>query len=83
MLVKISSDDPIFEQAITLLKLKYRTGANSKAAKKALYDFYKMEIENEILRGHNDSMIDEIDRLRELLNLYKNFKTSAKWNYFK
>lgn len=32
MLIKISSDDPTLEQAINLLK--YRTSANSKAAKK-------------------------------------------------
>ena len=83
MQVKISTDDPVFEQAITLLKLKYRTGANSKAIKKAIYDYYRMEIENEILRGHNDSMTAEIDRLRELLNLYKNFQTGKRWNCFK
>lgn len=54
-----------------------------KAFKKALYDYYKMEVGNEILPGHNDSMTAEIDRLRELLNLYKNFQTGKQWNYFK
>ena len=72
MLIKIFSDDPKFEQRIDLLRLKYRTGANSKAAKKALNDFYEQEIECEILRGQNESMSDEIDRLRELLNHTRN-----------
>ena len=67
MLIKIYSDDPQFHQRIDLLRLKYRTGANSKAVKKAINEFYEIEIECEILRGQNESMSDEIDRLRELL----------------
>jgi len=69
MLIKISNDDPLFEQAIQLLKLKYRTTAASKAAKRAIYEFYEIEQENEILKAHVESMSYEIDRLRELLEL--------------
>ena len=68
MLIKIFSDDPLFQQRIDLLRLKYRTGANSKAVKKVVNEFYEIEIECEILRGQNESMSNEIDRLRELLN---------------
>jgi predicted nucleic acid-binding Zn-ribbon protein len=68
MLIKIFSDEPEFQERINLLRLKYRTGANSKAAKAALNEFYELEIECEILRGQNESMSDEIERLRELLS---------------
>ena len=69
MLIKISNDDPLFEQAIQLLKLKYRTTAASKAAKRAIYEFYEIEQENEILQAQLESMTAEIDRLRELLEI--------------
>jgi predicted nucleic acid-binding Zn-ribbon protein len=68
MLIKIFSDEPEFKERINLLRLKYRTGANSKAAKAALNEFYELEIECEILRGQNESMSDEIESLRELLS---------------
>jgi len=68
MLIKILSDEPEFQERINLLKLKYRTGAYSKAAKAALNEFYELEIECEILRGQNESMSEEIERLRELLS---------------
>lgn len=68
MLIKILSDEPEFQERINLLRLKYKTGANSKAAKAALNEFYELEIECEILRGQNESMSDEIERLRELLS---------------
>lgn len=68
MLIKILSDEPEFQQRINLLRLKYKTGANSKAAKAAINEFYELEIECEILRGQNESMSEEIERLRELLS---------------
>lgn len=68
MLIKILSEDLEFQERINLLRLKYRTGANSKAVKAAINDFYELEIECEILRGQNESMSDEIERLRELLS---------------
>lgn len=83
MLVKFSTDDPIFEQLIELLKLKYRTRATSKAAKRALYDFHQMELENEILRSHNESMSEEIDRLRTLMEVYRGHNTGTKWRYLR
>ena len=67
MLIKIFSDESEFQERINLLRLKHKTGANSKAAKSALNEFYELEIECEILRGQNESMLDEIERLRELL----------------
>ena len=68
MLIKILSDEPEFQERINLLRLKYKTGANSKAAEAALNEFYELEIECEILRGQNESMSGEIERLRELLS---------------
>lgn len=35
MLIKILSDEPEFQERINLLRLKYKTGANSKAPKAA------------------------------------------------
>jgi hypothetical protein len=83
MLIKFNSEDPNFEQAIKLLKLKYRTGATSKAVKRAVYDFYEMEIETEMLRIHNDLMSQEIERLRQLMDLYRSTKNGTKWRYLK
>ncbi|NQZ27811.1 MAG: hypothetical protein HRT55_16000 [Colwellia sp.] len=54
MLIKILSDEPEFQERINLLRLKYKTGENSKAAKAALNEFYELEIECEILRGQNE-----------------------------
>jgi hypothetical protein len=83
MLIKFNSEDPNFEQAIKLLKLKYKTGATSKAVKRAVYDFYEMEIETEMLRIHNDLMSQEIERLRQLMDLYRSTKNGTKWRYLK
>ena len=71
MLIKIKTDAPHFETIMECLKLKFRSTANSKTAKKALEVFFEIEQENEILRAQNSSMSDEIDRLRELLDTYK------------
>lgn len=75
MLIKITSDDPLFEQAVQLLKLKYRTGAASKAAKRAIYEIYEIERENEILSASVESLEDEVYRLRSLLDLQRSTKT--------
>jgi len=75
MLIKITSTDPIFEQAIQLLKLKYRTRAASKAVRRAIYEFYEIERENEILSISVESLESEIYRLRELLNIQRSTKT--------
>ena len=56
MLIKITSENPQFEQDIALLKLKYRTGAASKAARLAIQDFSSMEIEREVFKFHYLSM---------------------------
>ncbi|NQZ83751.1 MAG: hypothetical protein HRT52_22365 [Colwellia sp.] len=74
MLIKIASENPQFEQDIALLKLKYRTGAASKAARLAIQDFSTMEIEREVLKGQNLSMADEIDRLRDLLSVVSDYR---------
>ena len=73
MLVKFTSDDPLFEQIIQLLK--YRTGATSKAAKRAIYEFHEIERENEILAAAVDSLESEVFRLRQLLDIQRNTKT--------
>jgi hypothetical protein len=83
MLIKFVNDDPNFEQAVQLLKLKYKTGANSKAVKRAIYEFYELEIESEMLRIHNEIMRQEIEGLRELMELYKSTKNGTKWRYIR
>lgn len=83
MHIKIMTEDPVFEQSVRILKLTYRTGAASKAIKRAVYDCAKREIEIEILRGQNESMENEIERLRQLLDLYKDTNLSTKWRYLK
>lgn len=81
MLVKFTSEDPAFNQALQILKLKYQTTATSKAVKRSVYDSAKMQIENEMLLAHNESMQSEIDRLRELLEVYRSTKLDTKWRY--
>tara|TARA_R110001583_G_C5611511_1_gene405370 strand:- start:61 stop:315 length:255 start_codon:yes stop_codon:yes gene_type:complete len=67
MLIKISCNEEYFEQIIKILKLKWKTGAASKAAKATLIDYEYIERECEILRAQNESMSNEIERLRHLL----------------
>ena len=67
MLLKISTDDPYFETIIDSLKVKFKTGAASKAGKAAIETFFEVEQENQILNAHVESMQSEIDRLRDLL----------------
>ncbi len=83
MIVRITTDDPSFEESVKLLKLKYQTGAASKAVKRSVYDAAKREIEIEMLLAHNESMQAEIDRLRDLLETYRDTKLSTKWRYLK
>ncbi len=83
MHIKIISDDPVFEQAIQLLKLKYHTGAASKAAKRAIYEFYEIERENEILSAAVESLESEVVRLRQLLDIQRSTKTRTMMRYFK
>ena len=81
MLVKFTSEDPVFEQAIQILKIRYRTTATSKAVKRSVYDSAKMNVEIEMLRAHNESMESEIDRLRSLLETFRTTKLDTKWRY--
>lgn len=83
MHIRFSIDDPIFNQALNILKLKYRTTAAAKAVRRSVYDFAKMEVEIEMLRAHNESMESEINRLRELLEVHRDTKLSTKWRYLR
>ena len=83
MLVKFTTEDPAFEQALNILKLKYQTTASSKAVKRSVYDSAKMQVENEMLLAHNDSMQAEIDRLRDLLEVYRSTKLDTNWRYIR
>ncbi len=67
MLIKFRCDDDYFETIINILKLKFKTGAASKAVKAAVVDYEYIEREREILRAQNESMNEEIQRLRDLL----------------
>lgn len=69
MQIKINSNDPLFEQKIELLKLQFKTSAASKAARKAIENFYEIERRCELLAAQNESMSAEIDRLRELMKI--------------
>ena len=83
MQIRFSTDDPLFKQALDILKLKYRTTASAKAVRRSVYDFAKMEVEIEMLRAHNESMVSEIDRLRDLLEVHRDTKLSTKWRYLR
>lgn len=78
MLIKIKTNDPLFEQKIELLKLQYKTGAASKAARKAIENFYEIERRCELLAAQNESMSAEIDRLRELMKLMESTSISTR-----
>jgi len=83
MIVKFKTEDPVFDQALNILKLKYQTTAASKAVKRSVYDSAKMHVENEMLQAHNESMQSEIDRLRDLLEVYRSTKLDTKWRYIR
>lgn len=78
MLLKISDDDPYFEAIVETLKLKFKTGAASKAGKAAIETFFEIEQENQILNAQVESMQSEIDRLRILLNNLKSTSERTK-----
>ena len=65
MLIKITEDAEYFEQIIRILKLKFKTSTASKAA---IIDYEYIERGCEILRAQNESMSNEIERLRHLLD---------------
>ena len=78
MLIKFTAPDPLFEQKVELLKLQFRTGAASKAVRKAVENYYDLDRKVEILEAHNESMQAEIDRLRILLEINKESSISTK-----
>jgi len=78
MQIKINSNDPLFEQKIELLKLQFKTGAASKAARKAIENFYEIERRCELLAAQNESMSAEIDRLRELMKIMESPSIGAR-----
>ncbi len=78
MYIKFSSDSPLFEQTVELLKLEYKTTANSKAVRMAIEDYWELSRKVELIEAHNSSMQFEIDRLRELIEINKSSSISAK-----
>lgn len=76
MLIKFTSNDPLFEQKIELLKLQFRTGAASKAVKYAIQNYYEIDRKCELLKAQNESMQFEIDRLRSLLEILESTSIS-------
>lgn len=77
-IVKFKCEDPLLAQKIELLKLQFRTGAASKAVKKAIENYYEIERKVELLQAQNDSMQSEINRLREIIELNKSNSVSNK-----
>lgn len=78
MFIKFSCNSPLFEQTVQLLKLQYKTTANSKAVRSAVCDYWELSRKVEILEAQNESMQYEIERLRELLEINKSSSISAK-----
>jgi hypothetical protein len=78
MLIKFTFLDPLFEQKVELLKLQFRTGAASKAARKTVENYYNIERKVELYVGQIDSMQAEIDRLRLLIEINKESSISTK-----
>ncbi len=78
MLIKFTSSDPLFEQKVELLKLQFKTGAASKAVRKAVENYYELDRKCEILEAEVDSMQSEINRLRLLLDINKSTSISTK-----
>lgn len=64
MLIKFNSPYPLFDQKVDLLKLQFRTGAASKAVRKAVENYYDLD-------RKVDSMQADIDRLRLLIDINK------------
>lgn len=78
MLIKFSSNNPLFIQKIELLKLQYKTTITTKAVRLAIEDFYEIERKCEILEAEVESMEAEINRLRLLLDINKSTNISNK-----
>lgn len=78
MIVKFKCDNPLLEQKIELLKLQFRTRAASKAARSAIENYYNLERKVELYEAQIDSMQDEINRLRILIDINKENTISNK-----
>lgn len=78
MLIKFNSPDPLFEQKVELLKLQFRTGAASKAVRKAVENYHDLDRKVELYKGQVDSMQFEIDRLRILIEINSESSISTK-----
>ena len=71
MLIKISCDDEYFEQIIRILKLKFKTGAASKAAKAAIIDY------EYIVGGKGEIKSKHFNYATNQLNIKINFQKTA------
>jgi len=78
MLIKFNSPDPLFEQKVELLKLQFRTGAASKAVRKAVENYHNLDRKAELYKAQVDSMQFEIDRLRLLIEINSESSISTK-----
>lgn len=78
MIVKFEANDPLILQKIELLKLQFRTGAASKAVRKAIENYYQLDRKVELYEAQIDSMQSEIDRLRLIIEINKENKISNK-----
>lgn len=78
MLIKFNCPDPLFEQKVELLKLQFRTGAASKAVRKAVENYHNLDRKVELYEGQIDSMQSEIDRLRLLIEINSESSISTK-----
>lgn len=78
MLIKFTSPDPLFDQKVELLKLQFKTGAASKAVRRAVENYYNLDRKVELYEGQIDSMQAEIDRLRLLIEINKETSISTK-----
>lgn len=78
MIIKIITQDPLFDQKVELLKLQFKTGAASKAVRKAVENYYNLDRKVELYEGQIESMQAEIDRLRLLIEINKESTISTK-----
>lgn len=78
MIVKFKCEDPLLTQKIELLKLQFRTGAASKAVRRAIENYYQLDRKVELYEAQIDSMQSEIDRLRTIIEINKENKISNK-----
>jgi hypothetical protein len=61
-----------------LTKLQFRTGAASKAVRKAVENYYHLDRKVELYEAQVDSMQAEIDRLRLIIDINKESSISTK-----